>query len=182
MFGKSKFSKIKNQGNIVFNSELLKELSPKERYELLQLCHRRKYKQGEFIYYQNDPGTGMYFIEEGSVQLIVSDQANSIDSESFTIEIEAPAEFGSMSINYEIQRMSSAKCLSDCTLLGFFKPDFETLKKRHPDTAVKFLEAVSMRAMKQLEITLKKLSEIAGVKTAYSIQFEKKDDTQDPIT
>ena len=181
MFGKSKFSKIKNQGNIVFNSELLKELSPKERYELLQLCHRRKYKQGEFIYYQNDPGTGMYFIEEGSVQLIVSDQANSIDSESFTIEIEAPAEFGSMSISYEIQRMSSAKCLSDCTLLGFFKPDFETLKKRHPDTAVKFLEAVSMRAMKQLEITLKKLSEIAGVKTAYYIQFEKKDDTQDPI-
>lgn len=130
MFSKNKFKKFKNQGNIVFNSPLLKDLNPTERYELLQLCHRRKYKEGEFIYYQNDPGTGMYFIEEGNVQLIVSDQPNAIDRKSFTINLSAPSEFGTMSINYEIQRMSSAKCITDCTLLGFFKPDFETLKKK----------------------------------------------------
>lgn len=157
MFTKSDFRKLKSQGSIVFNSKLLSNLTPLERYELLQLCHRRKYKEGEFIYYQNDPGTGMYFIEEGSVKLSVTANNESKDKH-FEIDIHAPSEFGTMSIGYEIQRLSSAQCLTDCTLLGFFKPDFETLKKRHPETAVKFLESVSTQAMKQLEQTMKKIN------------------------
>lgn len=71
MFKKSDFKKLKSQSSIVFNSKLLANLNPLERYELLQLCHRRNYKEGEFIYYQNDPGTGMYFIEEGSVDFLL---------------------------------------------------------------------------------------------------------------
>ena len=48
------------------------------RYEFLQLCHRRTFKEGEFVFYRNDPGTGMYFIEEGAVELTLS--VNEIDS------------------------------------------------------------------------------------------------------
>jgi CRP-like cAMP-binding protein len=169
MFKKSDIKKIKNQGGIVFNSRMLKGLTPLERYEMLQLCHRRNYKEGEFIYYQNDPGTGMYFIEDGSVQLSVTNSAEQKSNGEFTIDIHAPSEFGTMSIGYDIRRLSSAQCLTDCTLLGFFKPDFETLKKRHPETAVKFLEAVSTQAMKQLEQTMRKLTESIGVETAFSI-------------
>jgi CRP-like cAMP-binding protein len=151
---------------------MLRGLTPMERYELLQLCHRRKYKEGEFIYYQNDPGTGMYFIEQGSVRLTVTSSADQDDSSEFKLDIHAPSEFGTMSIGYDIRRLSSAQCLTDCMLLGFFKPDFETLKKRHPETAVKFLEAVSTQAMKQLEQTMRKLTESIGVETAFSILFE----------
>jgi len=172
MFKKNDLKKIKSQAGIVFNSSLLKELSPLERYELLQLCHRRKYKEGEYIYYQNDPGTGMYFIEEGSVRLTVTGATENDTNDVYVKDLHAPSEFGTMSIGYEIQRLSSAHCLTDCTLLGFFKPDFETLKKRHPETAVKFLEAVSTQAMKQLEQTMRKLTECLDVKTAYSIIFE----------
>lgn len=172
MFSRKNIKKLKDQTNIVLKSRLLEDLSLTERYELLQLCHRRKYKEGEFIFYQDDPGTGMYFIEEGKIQLIVANGSNDPESMPFTIEIEAPAEFGVMSIGYEIRRMGSAKCLTDCTLLGFFKPDFETLKKRHPETAVKFLEAVSTRTMKQLELTMRKLREVAGIEAAFEIQFE----------
>ncbi|MCC5906501.1 MAG: cyclic nucleotide-binding domain-containing protein [Balneolaceae bacterium] len=172
MFKKSDFKKIKDQSGIVFNSKMLKGLSPLERYELLQLCHRRKYKEGEFIYYQNDPGTGMYFIEEGSVKLTVTNPAEQNKNGEFSLDIHAPSEFGTMSIGYDIRRLSSAQCLTDCTLLGFFKPDFETLKKRHPETAVKFLEAVSTQAMKQLEQTMRKLTETIGLETAFSILLE----------
>jgi CRP-like cAMP-binding protein len=172
MFKKSDLQKIKQQGNIVLKSKLLSELSVTERYELLQLCHRRRYKEGEFIFYQNDPGTGMYFIEEGTVQLSVSNSLNDGESDIYTQNVQAPREIGTMSIGYEIRRMSSAKCLTDCVLLGFFKPDFETLKKRHPETAVKFLEAISKRVMKQLELSVRKLAEVTDIKTAFSIQFE----------
>lgn len=175
MFKKSDFKKIKNQSSIVFNSALLAELNPLERYELLQLCHRRKYKEGEFIYYQNDPGTGMYFIEDGTVRLAVSNDSDN-EEQQYQFNLTAPSEFGTMSIGYDIRRLSSAQCITECTLLGFFKPDFETLKKRHPETAVKFLEAVAIQAMRQLEQTMRKLSEILDIKEAFSILYNSSHD------
>lgn len=171
MFNKNDFKKMRNQGNIVFKSNLLKDLTPFERYELLQLCHRRKFKEGEFIYHQNDPGAGIYFIEEGAVRLIVSDNSDLSDSEKFTLDIHAPSEIGIMSIGYEIPRMSTAQCITESTLLGFFKPDFETLKKRNPETAVKFLEAVSTQTLKRFEQSFEKLKECTDLKTAFSILF-----------
>lgn len=178
MFGNnSKFQKMKKQSNIVKNSELLKNLSITERYELLQLCHRRTYKSGEYVYYRNDPGSGLYFIEEGKIQLQVEDNTVSQNSEEgngepYSITVESPQEIGLVSIGYETKRLSSAQCLTDCTLLGFFTPDFETLKKRNPQTAVKFLEASSNRIMKQLDLSMQKIIEISDTKTAFQIQFE----------
>lgn len=168
---------MKKQSNIVKNSELLKNLSITERYELLQLCHRRTYKSGEYVYYRNDPGSGLYFIEEGKIQLQVEDNTVSQNSEEgngepYSITVESPQEIGLVSIGYETKRLSSAQCLTDCTLLGFFTPDFETLKKRNPQTAVKFLEASSNRIMKQLDLSMQKIIEISDTKTAFQIQFE----------
>ena len=172
MFKKNDLKKLRNQGSIVFNSNLLRELTPFERYELLQLCHRRKFKEGEFVYHQNDPGAGMYFIEEGTVRLMVTRTEETSDSEKFFMDIEAPSELGMMAIGYEIPRMASAQCLTDSTLLGFFKPDFETLKKRNPETAVKFLEAVSTQTMKRFEKSIHKLKSCTDLKTAFSILFQ----------
>lgn len=178
MLGKnSKLQKLKQQSNIVQNSELLKNLSVTERYELLQLCHRRNYKSGEYVYYQDDPGSGLYFIEEGKIQLQVRNQTGNINTDSdnqepFSITVESPQEIGLVSVGYETRRLSSAQCMTNCTLLGFFTPDFETLKKRNPQTAVKFLEASSKRIMKQLDLSMKKIIEIADTKTAFQIQFE----------
>lgn len=172
MANKELLGKYKNQTKLLLKSRFLRNLSVFERYEFLQLCHRRKYNEGEYIYYQNDPGTGMYFIEEGRVELSVVNKINDPEKGSATHELEPPESFGAMSIGYELRRMSSAKCMTDCTLLGFFKPDFETLKKRHPEIAIKFIETISTIAMMQLEKTMRKLCEAADTKTAFSIQFE----------
>ncbi len=171
MLGSHRIESLKNKGNIIFNSPFLKNLSTAERYKFLQLCHRRKYKENEFIYYQGDPGTGMYFIEEGKVQLIVEPEVDSGEDE-YTIKLEAPESFGGLSIGYELRRMSTIKCITDCTLLGFFKPDFETLKKRHPGIGVKFMETLAMLALKQLDISTKAIQELTTKSKAYQLQFE----------
>ena len=62
MFKKGKIQELQLRSRIVFKSRFLKALSPLDRYEFLELCNRRKYKAGEYIYYQGDPGTGMYFV------------------------------------------------------------------------------------------------------------------------
>lgn len=178
MFKKNSLKKIRNQGSIVFKSQLLQELTPFERYELLQLCHRRKFKEGEFIYHQNDPGAGIYFIEEGSVRLVVSKYLENDQTEKFTVDVEAPSEIGIMSIGYEIPRMATAQCLKDSILLGFFKPDFETLKKRNPETAVKFLEAVTNQTMKRFELSMNQLKKSTDLETAFSIMFREYNESE----
>lgn len=178
MFGSDRFNKAKKRGDVVFHSRFLQNLTLLERSEFLQYCHRRQYKEGEFIYYQGDPGTGMYFIEEGKVELIVEPEPNHQGSaHSYTIE--APESFGALSIGYEIRRISNVKCLTDCTLMGFFKPDFETLKKRHPIIAVKFMETLAMVAMKQLEIVTNELKKTSSAEHALSLQFETYMDIRD---
>ncbi|MCW9708266.1 cyclic nucleotide-binding domain-containing protein [Fodinibius salsisoli] len=171
MFGSDRFNKAKNRGDVVFNSRFLKNLTLLERSEFLQYCHRRQYKEGEYIYYQGDPGTGMYFIEEGKVELIVKPEPEH-EGTAHSYFIEAPESFGALSMGYEIRRISSVKCLTDCTLMGFFKPDFETLKKRHPVIAVKFMETLAEVAMKQLEIVTNELKKKSSTEDALSLRFE----------
>lgn len=62
--------------------------------------------------------------------------------------------------------------MTDCDLLGFFKPDFEVLRDRHPQIAVKFLQTLTNIALRQLETTSKKLAELASEQVALNIQFK----------
>ncbi len=170
-----KFKRLKNQSNIVFKSKFLENLKPAERYEFLQLCHSRSYKEGEYVFYKNDPGTGMYFIEKGTVQLTIAEPDKAEvgeEKESPELVLQEPESFGALSIGYDLRRKSSARCITDCKLLGFFKPDFEVLRDRHPQIAVKFLETLSNIALRQLESTTKKLAEVSSEQLALNIQFK----------
>ncbi|HCD51432.1 MAG TPA: cyclic nucleotide-binding domain-containing protein [Balneolaceae bacterium] len=170
----NKIKRFKQQSDIVFKSRFLKNLNPAERYEFLQLCHRRNYKEGEYVFYRNDPGTGMYFIEKGTVELTikVSDKQVEGEDEKEGFLLESPDSFGALSIGYDLRRRSSARCTTECTLLGFFKPDFEVLMERHPQIAVKFLQTLSNIALRQLERATSKIEELSDEYTAVKIEFE----------
>ena len=168
---KEKFRRLNNQISITFKSFLLNNLYPLERYEFLQLCHRRSYKKGEFIFYRNDPGTGMYFIEEGSVELIST--INELETtEKKGLILESSDSFGALSIGYNLCRKSSARCINDTTLLGFFKPDFDVLMQRHPTIAVKFLQTLTNIALRKLEQAQVKIEELCHSNTALNIDFD----------
>lgn len=170
----STIKRIKQQSDIVFNSRFLKNLSITERYEFLQLCHKRTYKEGEYVFYRNDPATGMYFIQEGKIELTIDTYAEETleDEKKEGFLLEAPDSFGALSIGYNLRRKSTARCLSDCKLLGFFKPDFEVLRDRHPQVAVKFLETLSNIALRQLEAATKAIEELSDHHHALRVQFE----------
>lgn len=168
-----KLKRLKDQSNIVLKSKFLANLNPAERYEFLQLCHRRSYKEGEYVFYKNDPGTGMYFIENGCIQLTIgSPDEDTPDDIISELELHSPDSFGALSIGYDLRRKSSAHCINDCELLGFFKPDFEVLRDRHPQIAVKFLQTLANIALRQLEATAKKLAEVSSEQLALNIQFQ----------
>lgn len=86
---KEKLKRLRNQASIVFKSKFLKTFTPAERYEFLQLCHRRSYKQGEYVFYRNDPGTGMYFIEDGTVELTFTlNEQDESEYDGFILEMQ----------------------------------------------------------------------------------------------
>lgn len=169
-----KIERLKNQSRIVFKSRFIKNLTPAERYEFLQLCHRRTYNEGEYVFYRNDPGTGMYFIEDGKVELTMlpPDSNTDEETEKDAFVLGTAESFGALSIGYNLRRRSSARCLSDATLLGFFKPDFELLMERHPQIAVKFLQTLTNIALRQLERATNKIEELTDPYTAIKIEFE----------
>jgi CRP-like cAMP-binding protein len=168
-----KFSNIKQQLSIVFGSRFLKNLSATERYEFLQLCHKRNYKEGEYVFYRNDPGTGMYFIQEGKIELMLEADSEEMDeNERRKFTLEAPDSFGALSIGYNLRRKSTAKCTTDCQLLGFFQPDFEVLRDRHPQIAVKFLQSLTNIALRQLERATYIIEDLADQEKALQIQFD----------
>lgn len=155
---------------IILENEFLKPFSTAERLEFLKLCHRRHYSEGESIYYQGDPGTGMFFIEEGTVSLIVEER---VGSESpYTLQIKDPSYFGMVPTNSEFRRKSSAKCLTECVIYGFFQPDFESLKRRHPKIATKFLESSNALLFKRLDLLTTALEKEVGTEEALKLHLE----------
>lgn len=163
---------LRNEGRIVFKSKFLKDLSHTEAYEFIQHCHKRKFNTGEYIYHQNDPGNGMYFLEEGQVELIVEKENDNVNESKSAFILDPPECFGNLSVSYEMRRMSSAKALSDVQVLGFFSSDLETLQKRFPKIALKFLNEVNKSLAKQLQATLMALVQSSDIADAYRLQFE----------
>ena len=168
---KPKFwQRIKSQSDLLFQSPFLKRLSQLERYELLQLSHRRRYKSGEFVFHQGDPGTGLYFIEQGSVELLYQENPEQ-DAVPLT-QLHPPETFGAFSIDYQVRRKASARCVSDCMLNGFCISDYQIMGKRHPRIALRFLETLNVVSMQQLDLVLSRLGDHQTEMEAYALLFE----------
>ncbi len=167
------WKRIKAQSEMIFQSPLLKRMSQLERYEFLQLSHRRRFKAGEYVYYQNDPGTGFYMIEQGAVELLYQEEQTD-NAEQLTI-LNAPQSFGAFSVDYLVRRKASARCATDAVLYGFFITDYQTLGKRHPRIALRFLETLNVFAIQQYDLVISRMSQIDEEETgpeACALLFE----------
>lgn len=143
---------------MLFQSPFLKRMSQLERYEFLQLSHRRRFKPGEYVYHQGDPGTGLYMIEQGAVELLYQEEQT--DNAVKLSVLHAPECFGAFSVDYLVRRKASARCTTDTILHGFFISDYQTLGKRHPRIAMRFLETINVFATYQLDLAMTSMSQM----------------------
>ncbi len=113
--------------------------------ELSYLTHRavpRTFAAGEIVFSEDQPCTGMYVVESGSIRIFkVSaagrEQVLSIDGPGSSVA-ELPVFDGG---NYP----ASVAAMSDCTLLFISKQDFQSLCLTHPQVALKVLRVVGGR-------------------------------------
>lgn len=138
---------------------LFQGLSRAALYELADAMHTRSYKRDEFLYYERDPGLGMYIVQGGRIRLIVEDQDGAVHE---IRQVEDHEIFGFLSIFGDFRRMESAQAVSESRVLGFFRPDLKTMIKRNPRTGAHVIAALARNmAAWQVEM-LKGVSEEHG--------------------
>lgn len=107
--------------------------------ELAEVVHLRDYRRDEFVYYERDPGLGLYIIQRGRVRLLVEDERGTVHE----LRQLGPHEiFGKLSVVGDFRRMETIQVVTEARLLGFFRPDMKMLLKRHPATGTAVLEAL----------------------------------------
>lgn len=119
---------------------LFKELNKRDLSSLISIIHNRTFVAGEYIFYRNDPGIGIYIIREGEVE---------VQRENSAGEIQILASYGKGDFFGELalvdgeKRSASAIAKSDCRVSVFFKPDLDEFIEKYPKKGIKILTGIS---------------------------------------
>ena len=98
-----------------------KYLSNKKIKLLMKVIHNRIYTANEYIFFQGDPGIGLYLIIRG--EILITEE---IDGERFDLAMLTRGDFfGELALLDEEKRSASAIALKDSQLAVIFKPDLD---------------------------------------------------------
>lgn len=126
---------------------LFEGLNSKEIKILSNLIHHRRYKDGEIIFREGEPGVGLYIVMKGKVRIFKSIKES---GEITLAELLPPQFFGEISVIEGGPRTASASAVGDTELLGFFKADLMDLIETNPSAGAKILLRVSEILCKRL--------------------------------
>jgi CRP-like cAMP-binding protein len=132
-------------------------LSSREMKEVAAIVHRREYRPGEPVFYQGDPGLGMYIVQEGEVSIAIADK-DGVEKE-LAVLTEGDF-FGELALLDESARSASALCKTECALIGFFRPDLFELIEKNTDLGIKIILKLAEIVSERLRKTDKELSKL----------------------
>ena len=104
------------------------QISRKDLLLIDKILHKRNYNKGEPIFYEGEPGQGMYIIKRGDVEIFSEKKERT----TFATLGEGMF-FGELSLLDGAPRSASAEAASACELYGFFKPDLMELIDKKPE-------------------------------------------------
>ena len=117
-----------------------KKLSKHHIRLLIKLIHNRSYAANEYVFYQNDPGIGLYIIIKG--EILITQETE--DSDQFDLATLGRGDFfGELALLDEERRSASAIALKDSQLAVIFKPDLDEFVEANPREGVKILRGMS---------------------------------------
>lgn len=115
---------------------LFKDMRKSELHELEKIVHMRKYRTDETIFFEGEPGVGMYIVQEGMITIY----KNKSDSSREELASLSHGEFfGELALLDESPRSASAVAVEESNILGLFRPDLLGLIARKPRLGNKLL-------------------------------------------
>lgn len=119
---------------------LFKSLSIKDLNLLMRISHNRSYVAGEYIFYQGDPGIGLYIIRDGEVEI----KRETETGHMFSLATFGKGDFfGELALVDGEKRSASAIAKSDTRLSVLFKPDLDEFIERYPKKGIKILDGIA---------------------------------------
>lgn len=141
----------------------LEHLSSSALFAMAEAVHRRRYRRGESLYYEGDPGLGLYIIERGRVRLVTEPEPGR------TRELRQLGRhdlFGVLSALGDFRRLETAETATEVRVLGFFRPDLKNVVKRHPKAGAEITMALARAVAAQHVELVRLVAEREGRDTA----------------
>jgi CRP-like cAMP-binding protein len=108
--------------------------------------HRRTYRRDEYIYYEGDPGLGLYVIRQGRVRLL----AEAPEGGRMELGQLGPhGLFGTLSIFGDFRRLETVQAMTEASVIGFFQPDLKNLTKRNPKAGAEITRMLARHLAKE---------------------------------
>lgn len=133
---------------------IFKNLRRNELSLVRNLVHLRKFQPEEVIFMEGQPGTGMYIITSGGVQICLNYKRE------HQIELAMLKEgdfFGELSLLDESPRSATAVAVGATEAVGFFRSDLMDLIEKSPSLGVKIVLALAEVLGERLRSTNKEL-------------------------
>jgi CRP-like cAMP-binding protein len=132
-------------------------LAPRELKEVAAIVHKREYRAGEPVFYQGDPGLGMYIVKDGEVSIVIQGK----DGNERELALFGDGDFfGELALLDESPRSANAVCKTECTLIGFFRPDLFELIEKNTTLGIKIVLKLAEIVAQRLRHTDKELSKV----------------------
>ncbi len=159
------FRKTPEQDSLAYflsNLPLFSELSAKEISLLENLVHLRNYRAHEIIFEDGDPGSGMYMIRSGSIQIF----SRTPQGEEEDLARLGPGDFfGETTLTAPVQRSASARTLEATELVGLFRSDLQEAAEENPRAASHILFGLTRVVSERLQaasIEIRRLQRMLG--------------------
>ena len=164
--------------DIIANSKLFGGLPPEHLDEILKIAVEKKFKRGETIFFEGDPGIGFYMVATGKVKIFKT----SFSGKEQILHIFGAGEpFGEVPVFHDQPFPANATALEKTSLIFFPRERFVELVYSMPSLVMNMLAVLSMRLRRfatQIEnLSLKEVPErLAGYLLYLSV--EQKNTTQ----
>ena len=137
---------------------LFAKLHKRELRDIEHLIHRRQYKNAEVVFWQNEPGVGMYIVQSGEVGIFAD--YGTPDQKQLAVLGQGDF-FGEMALLEDDNRSATAVALGETHLIGLFHPDLFDLFERKPDLGVRVLAILGNMLAQRLRKTNLELQQLA---------------------
>ncbi|KAA3619851.1 MAG: cyclic nucleotide-binding domain-containing protein [Calditrichaeota bacterium] len=136
---------------------LFSQLNTSELKEFEKISHQRFFKAGEPVFWEGEPGVGMYIVKLGSVAVC------KITPEKGKEELAILRQgdfFGELALIDEGPRSATCMAHENAEIIGIFRPDLVKLLARKPRLGNKFLFRFATLLGKRLIATHKENKEL----------------------
>src|SRR5919109_3019777 len=119
---------------------MLESLPPNDRELLQSLLRRRRYRRGEVVFHQGDPGDTLHIVRRGYLKIVVPSEAG---GEGVLAVVGPGALFGEITLLDGAPRSATVIALEDVETATLGRAAFRDLLRRSPDAAEALLAAMA---------------------------------------